>query len=764
MATPVEMPSLGMTAALQGYFGAPSVSQWLKNLFPPLQWFPITYGSLALAKQTVLADIVGGITVGALLVPQSMAYALLAGLQPIDGLYASTVALFVYPFLGSARVASIGPVALAGLLTAATIGQVLSEEEIKDEELYRDFAIVLAFVSGLLQMFMGLARMGIIVRFLSYSVMTGFTSAAALVIGLSQFKFMFGIKVPRFEAPFSNIKVIGHMFGHLDETNPYTLFLSFGSLAILAALKIWKGSYWPKIVAASVAASVAAPEEQSVKAKTPEKFRPSASVSPETVDDPVSVVATEGDLDGNGVIDIAEGKISIPYRILKVVADMSALMVTILGCIWAIIYEAAGVDVRSSRGLNLTELDVSLSDLVEVVGDVPSGFPPLRAPDLGLLSEGVDTIISGSFVIGIIAFMELFAVGKVYAERDKYKIDANQELLALGAANVAGSFFGGMPVGGAFSRTAVAGGVGAKSPIYGAFVGLVVVLGLVLFADWGLFYYIPMGGLAAIIMVAVSGLVKYNDFIMAWRLNKGDFAAMSMTFLGTFCLSITEGILIGMFLSVVIQLKRTAFLRVPTLGQVKGSLHFKDLQRQSSESQKLIQVRGVVILRPHTDIYFANTDDFAGAVKGCIEEGGNARETRVYAVVIACHAVSNTDLQGIITIRKLVKELGEREPPVRLLFAELQPLLLRTFIASGLFAEVEAQMGQKSKGSAVEPKQSGSRFFWHQLTDAVDAARAVAIEDGRPPKDNTIGRAVVHVDSGYFMSAATLIETQKKSS
>ena len=240
-------------------------------------------------------------------------------------------------------------------------------------------------------------------------------------------------------------------------------------------------------------------------------------------------------------------------KVLKFLADMSALLVTLVGVVWIAAYKAAGVLCRSSRskefaagGAHEARAD---EPFVDIVGKVPPGFPNVTLPEVSFdASWGYtsfhawEIILPGAMIIGLIGFMELFAISKVYADREDYEISANQELIALGTANIVGAFFGIFPIGGSFSRTAVSADAGARSLFCCATVGVVVILALVTLAE--AFYNIPMPALASIIWMAVVNLVLngVKDARMAWRLRKGDFVVYLVTFLMTFCLSIQEGI------------------------------------------------------------------------------------------------------------------------------------------------------------------------------------------------------------------------------
>lgn len=543
---------------------------------------------------------------------QSMAYALLAGVPPLYGLYASVVPLLVFPLFSTSRVQAAGPTALDSLLTFSTMGAILSAEQLDDPATTVALAVVLAFVTGILQLIMGALRLGVLVNFLSYSVMSGFTSAAAFIIGFSQLKHIFGItEVPRYTGSFRDIRTFGNVVSRLGETNGWTFFMSSVCVVILLCMRHWKKNVYNKDTATS------------------------------------------------------------RQRTLKMVVDFSALVIAVLGVIWAVIYNAAGIVVRSAS--DKSPLPGNATQFVDVVGDVPSGLPPFAVPDISRFSDRGSDLIFGCSIIALVAFMELYAIARVYAEQRRYPLDANQELVAMGAANVFGSLFQAYPAGGSFSRTAVNANAGANTLLSCLLQGILVALALVAIAPS--FFFIPMGALAAIVEVSIINLVKINDFKEAWRLHKwGDLAVMSLTFSVTLCFGIQEGIGLGVLLSIIVTMKHSAFPNVVELGQLPDRLVFRDV----NEAEDALQFDAVSIVRIDAELYFANTNYFRGHVM---------RRTRDHhVIVIDCSVVTELDLQAVHMLNDLLDDVRERK--VRLMFAQMRARVRRIFQRSGLSEKI----------------------------------------------------------------------------
>ncbi|WP_100372273.1 SulP family inorganic anion transporter [Bacillus sp. FJAT-45037] len=460
----------------------------LRKLFPGLEWM-LTY-----QKHDLRGDLSAGLIVAIMLIPQGMAYAMLAGLPPVIGLYASTIPLIIYALFGSSRQLAVGPVAMVSLLVLTGV-QGLAEPGSSE---YISLVLLLALLVGLIQLSLGLLRLGFITDFISHAVISGFTSAAAIVIGFSQLKHLLGIPLPSSENVF---ELILEATRQLTSINLYAFLIGITSIAILVLLK----KYAPKIPAPLV----------------------------------VVVYST------------------------------------------ALVYF-----------FDLQEKGVS------IIGEVPDGLPSLSLPAWSM--EAVGALMPIAITIAIIAFVESFAMAKVIATKEKYKVDANRELVGLGLANVSASTFSGYPVTGGFSRSAVNYGAGARTGLAAIITSILIVLTLLFFTSW--FYYMPNAVLASIIMVAVYGLIDVKEAKHLFKVKRIDGFTLLITFVATLTLGIEKGILIGVVFSLIVFLWRSANPHIAELGYV-GKL---DAYRNTGRFNEAKTMKDVSILRIDSPLYFAN--------------------------------------------------------------------------------------------------------------------------------------------------------------
>ncbi|MFU8812756.1 MAG: SulP family inorganic anion transporter [Balneolaceae bacterium] len=510
---------------------------------PPgiLSFLPLA-GTLASYKKTYLkGDVNAGLTVGIMLIPQGMAYAVLAGLPPVYGLYASIIPLLLYAVFGTSKHLAVGPVAMVSLLVVAGVGDLAEPGSAR----FIQLAILTALGVGVVQFLMGIFRMGFLVNFLSHPVLSGFTSAAAIIIGASQLGNLTGIDLPR-----SNqvVQLLLETATRLQELEPVTALIGFGSIAIILLLKQWKRTF------------------------------------------------------------------------------PSALAVVAVGTI-----------LTAWLGLN--------QQGVSIVGEVPTGLPSfdsgfLQWSDLPALS----TII---LVIALISYMESIAVAKAIASRHGYKIDANQELIALGSANIGGAFFQSFPTTGGFSRTAVNDQSGANTTV-ASIVSAVVIAGTVLFLT-PLFYYLPGAVLAAIIMVAVSSLFDWKEMKRLWKTDRRDFSMLAITFLATLLLGIEEGIAIGVLASLVMVIYSSTRPHSAELGQLGESKNFRNIERFTDA----LVDEDILIYRYDSSLYFANVEHFEETLTDRIRQHGDSLKL----VILDASVMNSLDSTAVHTLEKIIDRL-----------------------------------------------------------------------------------------------------------
>ena len=489
-------------------------------------------------REKLTGDLSAGLTVGVMLIPQGMAYALIAGLPPIYGLYASLVPLVIYALFGTSRQLAVGPVAMVSLLVAAAVGPIAGG----DTQLYIGLALLLSLMVGLLQFGLGLARFGFLVNFLSHPVLAGFTSAAALIIGLSQLKHLLGISIERSHYIHEILWTAVQKAGAVD---PMTLVLGGGSIALLVGLRWWKKSF-PGALAAVV----------------------------------VTTLAT-----------------------------------------W---------------GFGLHEMGVA------IVGSVPSGLPAPTVPPMD--AGAVGDLVPSALAIGLVGFMESIAVAKVYAARHRYEVDANKELVGLGLANVAGAFFSAYPTTGGFSRTAVNDQSGARTNLAAIFSAGIIALTLLFLTP--LFYFLPKAVLAAIVMVAVFGLIEWEEVVHLWHVDRTDLALMGVTFVATLGLGIEQGILTGVIVSLIAVIYQTSQPHTAIMGRLPDTSTYRNLRRNPEALTK----SHVVIVRMDANLYFAN----ASAFKDLVLEA-DVKSPALQTIVVDMYPVNRIDSTGVEALEEVIE-------------------------------------------------------------------------------------------------------------
>jgi SulP family sulfate permease len=519
--------------------------------------------------QDFVGDMMAGTIVAIMLVPQSMAYALLAGLPPQVGLYASILPLILYPLLGTSRVLAVGPVAIVSLLVASGLGELAAPGTSE----YLTLAIALAFLAGTIQLVMGLAHLGFLVNWLSHAVISGFTSAAAIVIGVSQLKHLLGITIPSTESFF---KLLGAIAAQLPQTNPVTLAIGLASVALLVYCNRYLGAWL-------------------LRHKVP-----AGLVVPITKSGPLLAVAVSTWL------------------------------------VW---------------GLSLSERIG-----VKVVGTIPAGLPPLTLP----VWRWADwqTLLPTALAITFVGFMESIAVAKSLASKRRQKIDADRELLGLGAANLGAAFTGGYPVTGGFSRSVVNFSAGANTGLASIVTALLIALTLLLLTP--LFYFLPQAALAAIIVVAVAGLVDIGTLRWMWRYDKADAASAIVTFVAVLGIGIEQGILVGAAASLLLYLWRTSRPHMAVIGRVGDSEHFRNVLRHTVKTYPHI-----LAVRVDESLYFANTKYLEDRLLRAIAEQPDVRH-----LVLVCSAINAIDASALETLENLLEEL--RDAGVALYLAEVK--------------------------------------------------------------------------------------------
>lgn len=527
-----------------------------KRLPAIARYFPIFQWGKTYDRDVLTNDLVAALIVTIMLIPQSLAYALLAGLPAEMGIYASIAPIILYAIFGTSRALAVGPVALISLMTAAAIGNM----GLTDTAEYIAAAITLAFISGLFLIAMGVLRLGFLANFLSHPVIAGFITATGIIIAASQLKHILGINA----SGHNLLEIIGDLITHLPETNFHTL--AIGGSATLFLFWVRKGLK-PALLKMGLR-----PRMADIATKT---------------------------------------------------GPVAAVVVTILAT-WGFDLTASGVN---------------------VVGMVPQGLPPLTLPSFSI--DIWRDLIGAAILISIIGFVESISVAQTLAAKKRQRIDPDQELIGLGAANIGAAFTGGYPVTGGFSRSVVNFDAGAETPAAGAYTAVGLAFAAVFLTP--LIFFLPKATLAATIIVAVLSLVDFSILKKTWTYSKADFIAVAATMLLTLTLGVEIGIVTGMALSILIHLYKTSKPHMAVVGQVPGTEHYRNILRHKVETHPHI-----LTLRVDESLYFANARFLEDKIYDMV-----AKQPELKHVVLMCPAINAIDMSALESLEAINHRLAD---------------------------------------------------------------------------------------------------------
>ena len=518
-------------------------------------------------RKELSADLIAAVIVTIMLIPQSLAYALLAGLPPEAGLYASIAPIILYALFGTSKALAVGPVAVVSLLTASSVGQVAEQGTAG----YAIAALTLAFLSGGFLLLMGVLRLGFLANFLSHPVIAGFITASGILIATSQLKHILGVSGHGHTLP----EMLLSLATHLGDINWITLGLGGLSIAFL---------FWVR-----------------------KHFKPT---------------------------------------LLKLGAsEMLADVLTKAGPVFAVIATTMAVWVFELQ-----------TQGVKIVGEVPQSLPPLTLP--GFAPELLGALLLPAILISVIGFVESVSVAQTLAAKKRQRIDPDQELIGLGAANMGAAFTGGYPVTGGFARSVVNFDAGAETPAAGIYTA--IGLAIAALALTPLVYYLPNATLAATIIVAVLSLVDLSILKTTWSYAHADFSAVAATILLTLGLGVEVGVAAGVIISVLLHLYKTSRPHVAEVGRVPGTEHFRNVLRHDVQTHP-----SLLTLRVDESLYFANARFLEDLVQNRLSE-----RTDIKHVVLMFSAVNEVDYSALESLEAINFRLGEIE--VGLHFSEVK--------------------------------------------------------------------------------------------
>ncbi len=530
-----------------------------------LKWLPAWAWLSHYSPVKFKSDVLASLIVVAMLVPQGMAYAMLAGLPPIMGLYASILPMILYALFGSSSTLSIGPVAIISMMTFATLNPLFEV----GSPVYIEAATLLALMVGVISLLLGIFRFGFLIQLISHPVIKSFIIASALLIAIGQFKFLVNVPLKANnlqEFTFSLVE-------YLPLIHWPSLLFGLITIALLV--------YLPKIL-----------KSQAVQSRI--------------------------------------GSTDFLIRAIP-------LILVVLG-ITAVVY------------LNLQTRGI------QTVGEIPSGFPPLSFPHWNW--DLVLTLLPGATMIAMISFVESLSIAQATALQQRSQLNSNQELIALGIANISAGVSAAFPVTGSLSRTVVNADAGAKSPMAGILSSLLIIVVSLFFT--GFFEDLPLTILAATIIVSIWKLVDFQPFSEAWRYSKADGIAMWVTFFGVVLIDISTGLIIGIISTFILMLWRISRPHIAVVGLLQGTQHFRNVQRH----QVLTSDR-VLSLRIDENLTFLNANSFKGFLINAVSD-----KDQLEHVILNCSSISTIDLSALEMLEDLNTELSKLQ--VRLHLAEVK--------------------------------------------------------------------------------------------
>lgn len=522
----------------------------LERCFPIIQWLK------KYTKQDFNADFFAGIMTAILLIPQSIAYAILAGLPPQMGLYASFLPLVIYALLGTSKTLSVGPVSIAAIMVAS----ILTTSEISALGNPVESAVILAAEGGLILLLMALLRMGGLVNFISHPVLTGFTSGAVLLIIANQVPSLLGLHKADCGMQWACYQA------YLAMTNSAALVLGLFTIVVLL-----------------------------IFAK--------------------------------------------PLSCLLSVIRLSPVLITSIcksGSLLAVILTTVAV----------TSLSYFSTQNIAVVGVIPDGLPTFKLDFFKV--EKWRLLLPSAIFIALITYVESYAIARVVANKTNQRIEANQELIALGAINLASSVSGGMSVAGGFSRTMVNFAAGARTQMAMLIAVIVVALAMIFFTEY--FANIPKGTLAGVILVAILPLVRFKSIIKTWRYDRADGLAELVTLLGVLILGIEEGLMLGILLTIASYLQKISHPHIAVVGRLPNTEHYRNINRHQVETWSQL-----LLLRIDENLTYTNINYIEDFIYTEL-----AKKPSTKNLVLILTSVSYVDMTALEALEKFIHSLEER--------------------------------------------------------------------------------------------------------
>jgi sulfate permease, SulP family len=520
-----------------------TVTQTRERRSPKHRFLPILNWLPGYERAWLRGDILAGLTVLALLIPEGMAYAEIAGMPPQTAFYAAPIGLLLYAIFGTSQQLVVAVSAVIATMSAAAIAPLAAAGSAE----YAALTAGLAVLAGLIAVLAGLFKLGRIANFFSESVLAGFVTGLALTVAIKQVPKLLGI-----EGGSGNFwERLAHIFTHLDETHLLTMAVGLVSLALLFSME----RYFHKLPA--------------------------------------------------------------------------ALIVMLLGIFFSSLF---ALELKG----------------VHVVGEIPAGLVPPKLP--GLPAEQWLLLLPGAFGIALVNFAEAYGPARTFAGKHGYEIDANQELVGLGAANLGAGLFQGFSIGSSLSKSAANDRAGAKTPVALIVCAILTVIVALFFTPF--FAPLPEAVLGAVVIVAIIGMIKVKAIRRLYRLNRTDFTLAIVAMLGVLTFEALEGLLIAVILSLLVLVWRASQSKMSILGREPGRILFSDSQRHP-ENRTL---PGLLILRPDEGLFFANADSLRNDILRLVD----IAQDPVQVVLLDLEMSNELDVPSVDILAELKVELGKR--------------------------------------------------------------------------------------------------------
>mmetsp|Transcript_565 Transcript_565/g.1524 ORF Transcript_565/g.1524 Transcript_565/m.1524 type:complete len:747 (-) Transcript_565:286-2526(-) len=570
------------------------------NLCPLVNWMP-EIATREYLTRGLLKDFLTGVTVTAILIPQGMAYGMLAHVPPVTGLYTALMPGVGYMMTGTCRHLSVGPFALVSMLSAQAMMAVVPNPA-EDPVAATEVSAVIAAIVGITLVLLGFLRCGFIATFLSDSVLSGFCTAASLIIPASQLKYAFQVSVPRGAGFFMTLWNVAHEVCH-GRANwcAFTIFLA--SVVTIMVLQAFN--------------------------KNPPK------------------------------------RIAHIIQTAPVPAELCVVVLSTLVCSVANLKSLAGV---------------------QELGQVPSKLPEIKLPDL--MKYDMYVLVPNALVVALMTYITAMSISSVFGKKYGYHVDSNQELIALGAANLLGCTSSCFPAAASLSRSAVVASAGAASPLHNAWVAVMLVFVLMYFSKF--LVTLPLAALSAIVVMAFKSLLfgGLAECSQAWHVSFHDFGMWMIAFWSTLACNVTTGIAVSVFADIFCLFYQTTRPSYSVLRRMKG---FPNVyrNRDAFESQT-VKLESVLIFRCHAPLHFANREVFHTNLWTELSHQMRRkwRQDETCCVVCDFSAMLSIDMSACRMLVQLRKELQDKR--TKLVIAHVNEAVYCKMDDMGLFRLAKA--------------------------------------------------------------------------